>query len=175
MASIISEIAARRSIRKYTDEKIPEGYKKEIIAAGLLGASSRNIRPIELIGVEDKELLEKLSHSRQIGSPQVAGADLCIVVAADESKSDAWIEDAVIALDNMHLAASALGVGSCWIQVRNRMAADNYTTEEYIKELLGIPGTFRVEGMMSFGMPAETKEPYDVDKADFGKYHKDKF
>ena len=175
MAGIIKEIASRRSIRKYTGEKIPEDYVREIIAAGLLGASSRNIRPVELIGVRDRDLLEKLSRSRQIASPQVAAADLVIVVIADGTKSDVWVEDASIALDNMHLAASALGVGSCWIQVRNRKASEDLTAEDYIKELLGIPENYKVEAMMTFGMPAEEKDPYDPEKVDLRKYHADKF
>ena len=141
----------------------------------MLGASSRNLRPVELVVVKEKDILEKLSRSRQVVSPQIRDSYCTVVVTADGEKSDAWIEDAVIALDNMHLAAASLGVGSCWIQVRNRMVNDTLTTEDYIKELLNVPDGFRVEGMLSLGMPAEEKAAYDRSDADMAKVHQEKF
>lgn len=50
----------RRSIRKYTDDKIPAEKLNQILRAGLLAPSSKNIRPVEFIVVEDKVALEKL-------------------------------------------------------------------------------------------------------------------
>ena len=175
MADILGEIMARRSIRKYTAEEIPEELLSKIIDAGMLGASSRNIRPVELIAVKDNETLEKLSRSRQIGSPQVRDSFCTVVVIADGDKSDVWIEDAVIALDNMHLEASALGIGSCWIQVRNRKAGEEQMTEDYIKELLEIPDRYCVEGMLTLGMPSESKEAYSREDVNRAKIHFERF
>ena len=48
-------------------------------------------------------------------------APLGVVVCADSSKCDVWVEDASIATIFLHLAATSMGLGSCWLQIRKRM------------------------------------------------------
>ena len=79
----------------------------------------------------------------------LAGAGAAVVVVADEERTDVWIEDCSIVMANMHLMADSLGVGSCWIQGRLREASDGRTTEEYLRQLLGIPENYRLEAMLS--------------------------
>ena len=112
----------RRSIRKYTKESIGEEKLLKILQAGMLSASSRNRRPWDFIVVEEKETLEKMSKARAAGAKMLEGAACAIVVTADPEVTDVWTEDCSIALANMHLMASSLGVGSCWIQGRLREA-----------------------------------------------------
>ena len=52
--------------------------------------------------------------------------------------SDVWIEDCSIAAIIVHLAAESLGLGSCWIQVRNRQHNAETTSEDYVRDVLGI-------------------------------------
>lgn len=59
-------------------------------------------------------------------------AQCAIVVIGDETEQDVWIEDCSVAMANMHLMASSLGIGSCWVQGRLRNA-DEKTTEEYVR------------------------------------------
>ena len=111
----------RRSVRSYTGEAVPMEKLNTIIMAGLSSASSRAIRPWDLIVVRDKDKLIEMSGCRLKGSSRMlAGADAAIVVVGDEERSDVWIEDCSVVMANMHLMASALGVGSCWIQGRDR-------------------------------------------------------
>lgn len=58
----------RRSIRKYTDEKIPSDKLNMIVQAGLLAPSSNNVRPVEFVVVEDMETLKKLSKRKLTGA-----------------------------------------------------------------------------------------------------------
>jgi len=66
-------------------------------------------------------------------------APLGIVVLADSNNCDVWIEDDSIASIIIQLSAHSLGLGSCWIQVRERLHSDNLKAEDYIKQILGIP------------------------------------
>lgn len=168
-------LRARRSIRKFQDREV-EGEKIEgILKNALLSPSSRARRPWEFIAVTDKELLDKLSRCREYGSQFLAGAPLGIVVIADAEACDVWIEDASIAATMILLSAQDLGLGSCWIQVRERFLSNNRTAEEYIKELLEIPGKYRVECMIAIGYPAEEKKPYDDNGLLYDKLHSNKF
>jgi nitroreductase len=75
-----------------------------------------------------------------------------------------WVEDTAIAMIFMHLAAQDMGLGSCWIQIRQRMHAKDRTAQDYIRELLGIPDHLEVEAMLAVGYPAENKPPHPADR-----------
>ena len=134
--SLLEIMQSRRSVRKYTDEKISEENMTAIIQAGLLSASSKGKRPWELIVVRDRDMLNKMADCRDGAANMLTGADAAVVVIADESVTDVWTEDCSIVMSNMHLMADSLGVGSCWIQGRLRTAADGRTTEEYLREAI---------------------------------------
>ena len=105
----------------------------------------------------------------------LAGADLAIVVVGDEEKSDVWTEDCCCVMENMHLMASALGVASCWIQGRERMAMDGETAEEYARTILQFPAECRLEAILSLGMPEEEWPETPLDLLPYGKIHINKF
>ena len=165
----------RRSVRKYTGEKIEEEKLQQILTAALLAPSGRAIRPWEFVVVRDKETLTKLSKAREHGAEMLAGADCAVVVFGDESKTDVWTEDCCNAMAHMYLMASALGVGCCWIQGRLRKTPEGILTEDYVRDLLDVPSQYRLEAIMSLGMAAETPVPYDVDKLPCEKIHSEKF
>ena len=165
----------RRSVRKYTGEPVPEEKLERILQAGLVSASGRRMKPWEFIVVKDKDKLCSLSKCREHGPSIIAGADCAIVVAADEEKTDVWTEDCSIAMANMHLMADSLGVGSCWVQVRLREAPDGRSAEEYIRELLAIPEKYKVEAILSLGIPAEHPEPHTAEELPKEKVHREKF
>lgn len=103
------------------------------------------------------------------------GADTTIVVIADPEKTDVWTEDCSIAMANMHLMADSLGVGSCWIQGRLREAPDGRTTEEYLRELLQYPKGYKLEAILSLGMPDNHPGPYSIDELPMEKVHREKY
>ena len=102
-------------------------------------------------------------------------AAAAIVVIADEQKQDVWIEDCSVALGYMHLAASALNLGSCWVQVRLRAAADGRSCEEFLREALGFPPNFKAEAILALGVPQRSPSPHDLQKLNLSKIHKEKF
>ena len=169
--NLFNLLSYRRSIRKYKEETIPKETLEQILAAGLLAPSGRNRKPWEFIVVEDKETLKLLSKAREHGAEMLSGAAAAIVVFADPEVTDVWTEDASIAMTCMHLMAAELGIGSCWIQGRLRNASPDLTTEQYIRELLGIPGHYRLEAMLSLGIPGEKKEPHSMEELPFDKIH----
>ena len=135
----------RHSIRKYTDTEIPGDYVKTILEAALMAPSSKRSQPWQFVVVEEKRMLETLSHCKEAGAAPIAHCSLAIVVTADPEKGDAWIEDAAIAATYMQLQAEDLGLGSCWIQIRGRFTADGMSADEYVKENLAAVVALRCE------------------------------
>ncbi|ENK1244464.1 nitroreductase family protein [Clostridium sporogenes] len=165
----------RRSIRKFEQKPI-EKEKIEILKKALLLApSSRNLKPLEFIFLEDKEILNDISKCKPYGGTFIKNAALAVVILGDEDKSDVWVEDASIASIILQLQAESLGLGSCWSQVRNRKYDDNKMAEDYIKEKLNIKENYKVESIIAIGYKDETKEPIDEEKLDFNKIHINKF
>ena len=140
-----------------------------------MSPASKRSNPWEFIVVQDSEMLLKLSESRPHGSQLLANSPLGIVVIADTTKSDIWMEDASIASIIIQLQAHDLGLGTCWVQVYGREKDENTTAEEYIRELLNIPSHFAVLNIVSIGYSNEIRKEYDEDKLPVEKIHTEKF
>lgn len=86
-----------------------------------------------------------------------------------------YIEDMSIAAAYMQLQATALGLGACWIQVRNRFTADGQDAEDVVRDLLGIPHDYIVECIVTIGHPNEERRPVDPEKLLWEKVHLQKW
>lgn len=161
----------RHSIRRYKDEPVGADDVRTILEAALLAPTSKSGRPWQFVVVEDKEMLARIAECKQFGTKPVATAAFAVVVTVDSSKSDVFIEDATIAAAFMHLQAADLGLGSCWIQIRNRYAADGEPSEDIVRELLGIPEEMTVECIVTFGHINEERRPVDPEKLLWEKVH----
>lgn len=171
---VLAAMQARCSVRQYSEEPVPQELLDRIIRAGLLSPSGRRRRPWELIIVRDRGTLDKLAECRDSGSAMLAGADAAIVVLGNPDVADTWIEDCSIVMANMHLEASASGVGSCWIQGRMRTAADGRSTQDFVAELLGVSEPWQLEAILSLGMPKEQIEHREFDKVLLEKVHQER-
>jgi len=165
----------RRSVRKFTDREIDESLVDELIQGLLLSPSSRGICPWEFVIVDDKDTIILLSDSKEHGSSFLAGAPMAVVVLGIPSASDVWIEDTSIASAICHLQTVAMGLGSCWIQIRGRKRNEHQTSEEYIKNILDIPEEYSVESIIAVGYPAEKLPSRTRKDLDFSKIHKNSF
>lgn len=166
----------RRSIRKFKDQAIEKEKIDALSKSALLAPSSRGIRPWEFILVENKDTLEKLSKCRSgFNFNHIKEAALAIVVMADSTKSDVWVEDTSIAATLIQLEAESLGLGSCWIQIRNRQYDDVLSAEEYVRGVLEIPDNFSVGNIIVIGYKDEEKKPYSNEDLKYEKVHKEKW
>ena len=134
----------RRSVRAYTGEPIPRADLEMIVDAGRLAPSGYNTQPWDFVVITERDLIEQL----KVASLWMEKAGAIIAVVMDPS-SPWWREDGSAAIENMLIAATALGYGSCWLQ--------GYTTprEEEFKALLDIPGEKRLLTLVPIGVPVQ--------------------
>ena len=166
---MLEVMRSRRSVRRYTEEPLTDEQLKKIVSAALLAPSGHSKYPCEYIIVKNRELLEKMSHCRKGVAKMLEGAAAAIVVIADKDKSDTFVEDSCVAMISMMLAATSLGIGNCWIQVRNREAEDDSASEEYLRGLLNFPENFACQAVLSLGYPAKEPRARELDKLAFDK------
>lgn len=168
---MIELLLKRRSIRKYKNKKIEKESLDKILQAALLSPSSRGINPWEFVVVENESIIEELAKSKKHGSSFLENAPLVIAIIADNKKSDVCIEDASIAATIIQLQVETMGLGSCWVQIRNRYTKDNILSEDYVRKVLEIPSDYLVEALIGIGYKDEDKEPYTLDNLDYSKIH----
>jgi nitroreductase len=156
----MSLIRKRRSIRRFLDRPVEKEKLDILVEAAVRAPSSRGINPWHFVVVTDREMLARLARAKEHGSAFLKNAAVGIAVCADASKSDVWVEDASIATILIQLAAESLDLGSCWIQIRERMHAAQQTAEAYIADQLGLPAPLKVEAIVAIGYPDESKAPH---------------
>ena len=146
----IDLVRSRRSRRQFPREPLTPGEVSLLMEAGDRAPSSRNLRPVRLYPVSDVNLIRRLAGCKDGGTEALESAVFAVIVAADPSVSDVWIEDCSIATAFMQMEAEDLGIGSCWIQVRLR-SLDGEPAEDIVKRDAGIDPSYKVLSMVAFG------------------------
>ena len=141
----------RRSIRKYKNNKVEDKKIKQILGAGQVAPSGKNKKSWEFLVVEDKEILERLSKVKPKGGLFLAESPVVIAVIGREDLSDTWVEDCSIASTFIQLEAHNQGLGSCWVQMKNRFTEDGGDAEKLAKKILEILDNKRLLCIISLG------------------------
>lgn len=168
-------IKKRRSTRSFTEELIKQEHVEKILKAALMSPSSKNTNEWAFIAIEDKETLVKLAECKPHGAAMLKQAPLAIVVCADPFINDVWIEDASIASIYIQLQAEDLGLGSCWVQIRNRETSNGFGSEDFVKEVLDIPPHMQVVSIIAIGHKAKERAPFDETNIEWEKVHINKW
>ena len=165
----LKAIMSRRSIRKYTGEKIPDGDIKILLEAAMNAPSAHNKQPWHFIVVDDRAVLDKVPEYHGY-SKMLAQASPAIVVLGDNAiqETDFWIHDCAAATENILIAAHAIGYGAVWLGVHPSEALIKGT-----KDLFGIPDIVTPLGIVSLGVTTDEKPPrenYSEDRVHRNKW-----
>lgn len=168
-------IKNRRSMRKFTGEELTQDEVVALMKAALMSPSSKRTNCWQFVLVDDKELLKDLAHCKEAGSAFLADAALAVVVVADPLVSDVWVEDASIASLMVQLQAEDLGLGSCWVQVRERFTATGMPSNEFVHGLLDLPLQLQVLSIIAVGHKGMEHKPFDEAHLQWEKIHINKY
>ncbi|HHY61000.1 MAG TPA: nitroreductase family protein [Clostridia bacterium] len=163
-------IFERRSIRRFTAERVSDDQVKKLLQAAMAAPSAGNQQPWEFIVVRDKATFEKIMQVHPYSSP-LREASVAIVVCGDTSRErhpGYWVQDCSAATQNMLLEAQYLGLGAVWLGV--------YPVEERVlglRNLFKLPPAVIPLCVVAVGYPAEKKGR--VDRYDEGKVHYEKW
>ncbi len=155
---VFEAIKGRRSIRAYTSERVSDEDIERLIDAARWAPSAGNIQPWKFVIVRDTKIKRGLS-AAALDQTFIEEAPIVIVVCADEARSG-WgygdrgvnlycLQDTAAAIQNMLLAACALGLGACWIGAFH---------EEEVEKVLKTPRGVRPVAIVPVGHPAEKPE-----------------
>lgn len=149
----------RRSIRAFTEEDVSDEQIEKILEAARWAPSAGNIQPWEFIVVRRPDIKRDLARAA-LNQTFIEEAPVVIVACANEIRSGRiygsrgvnlyCIQDTAAAIENMLLAACALGLGACWVGAFD---------EEAARKILRIPRGVRPVAMIPVGYPAEKPSP----------------
>jgi nitroreductase len=145
---VYEALKTRRSVRSYSERPVPKEALERILEAGRIAPSASNRQPWHFIVVTDREKREVISRGPY--AKFVVESPVVIVGLGDTKASPKWyMVDVSIALENMVLAATAEGLGTCWI---------GGFIEDEIRQLLEIPEGLKIVALISLGYPRDGAE-----------------
>lgn len=168
-------VRLRRSMRKFTDEQLTPDEVTTLLKSALMAPSSKGKHAWHFVVVDDKEMLKQLSAVKTVGSDWLEGAPLAIVVVGDPAESDVWIEDASVATTILLYQAEDLGLGACWVQIRERFNPEGIPSDTLVRDLLDIPEPLRVLSIVAVGHKGMERKPFNEERLLWEKVHVDKF
>jgi nitroreductase len=150
MPGTIDTILSRRSIRKYTQEKISREEISTILNAGRWAPSGLNNQPWKFVVIQEKETVEKLAGCTHYGNI-VSNAPLLIAVYLDQAAMYNRTKDLQAigaAIQNMLLACCELGLGAVWLgEILNQ--------KDKVNLILSCPDSMELMAVLAIGHPAE--------------------
>jgi nitroreductase len=156
---VFEAIKGRRSIRSFKPESISDADLEKILEAGISAPSAGNCQPWEFVIIRDQKIKQKLVQAAR-GQSFLAEAPVVIVICADVNRTASrygergrtlyCIQDTAAAAQNIHLAAYALGYGTCWVGAFDESAA---------AEAIKAPAGVRPLIMIPIGKPREKPKP----------------
>jgi nitroreductase len=165
---MIEFIFKRRSIRRFTQDAVKPTEVKALLEAAMAAPSSNNRKPWHYVVISERPTLDRLADAHPYGA-MLHEATLAIAVCADPGISPTgWIQDCSAATENILLAASALGLGSCWLGCH-----PHEDRKDAIRGVLEIPRDIEILSLLAIGHPGETKEPRT--QFDAARVHKERW
>lgn len=149
-------IFRRRSVRKFTDQKLQASQIKQLLQAAMAAPTAMNIKPWKFVVIQDPQRLNDLRKALPFGKME---APCAIIVCGDLNSYKRplierfWIQDCSAATENILLAAVAIGLGSVWCGVH---PLDRI--EKRLRAIADIPQTAIPLNVIYLGYPAELKE-----------------
>jgi nitroreductase len=168
---ILDIIRKRRTIRRYAEKDIDDAQVDTLLEMAMAAPNRLNRQPWHFVVIRDKDLQRKLAELLGL-RPYLENAPVVVAVAARPGLSTTWQMDVSAAVENMMIAATAMGLGTAWVgepgSVMWTMA------EEMLGEALHIPKELdvRIPALITVGYPAEERPPHGRhDRFDRTKVH----
>jgi nitroreductase len=154
----IQFLFGRRSIRAYAPGDVTEAEVTQMLQAAMAAPSAVAKDPWRFVVIRKRETLSAIAAALPNGS-MMATAPVGVVVcgdleAAHDRQLSYLLQDCSAAIENLLLAAHALGLGACWLGVHPR--EDRVAK---LKALLELPSSVIPVAGIAIGRPGEIKEP----------------
>ncbi len=166
----LEALLTRRAVREYTSQPVTEEQIETLLCAAMYAPSACNQQPWHFVVVTSREQLDAIAAAHPFAQ-MLKQAPLSIIVCADltlETCPGNWVIDCSAAMENLLLAARALGLGSVWVGIH---PAEQRVKD--IRDLLGLPSYAMPLCLAAVGYAAG--ELPKVDRFNKARIHREKW
>lgn len=147
----VDVIKSRRSIRGYSDRNVEDDKIEYLLECARLAPSWMNKQCWRFVVVREKERIEELAKASIINRwlrkvPVILVACAELLSSGKKKDMEYFGVDVAIAMEHVILAATDIGLGSCWI---------GGFDEKKVKKVLEMPPRIRVVALTPLGYPAQ--------------------
>ncbi len=167
----IDYILDRRSIRRFTDQKIDREQILTLLTAAMYAPSAVNMQPWHFVVIDDPTMMQTIMEIHPYAR-MLQTASHAVVVCGDEQLQHGdgyWVVDCGAATQNLLLAAHAMGLGACWVGLHPREER-----KTAFSRLLQLPSHVLPFALVALGYPEEQKprpERFHADKIRYNGWH----
>ena len=168
---MLDTIRKRRTIRRYTDQELSDQQIETLLEMAMSAPNRLNRQPWHFVVIRDKRLQKKLADFLGL-HPYLETAPVVIAAAARPKLSTTWQMDVSAAIENMLIAATAMGLGTAWVGEPGSTLWN--MAEEMLHDALHIPAELgvRIPALVAVGYPAQERRPHSKhDRFDRTKIH----
>ena len=170
-SEVLDLMRKRRTVRKFKSDPVNDEVLQALLEAASVAPSRLDRRPLHFVVIRDGRTKTKLAEALRV-RPYIEQAPVVVAVCGSPSVSNTWELDASAAIENMLLAATALGLGGAWVGSKGSVLWDDAV--HALRTATAIPGDVEIASLACFGYPDEAKRPYEPgEKQDASKVHYD--
>jgi nitroreductase len=155
MDPTLETIFKRRSVRRFKDQPIGRETFELLLKAAMAAPSAMNAQPWEFVVITEKSVMDQFRKSIMFAKMNATAA-ICVLGSKRMQKNKAgdkfWVQDCSAAVENILLAATALGLGSVWVGVHPVTLF-----KKQVIDILNLPEGVTPLNLIFLGYPAEEK------------------
>lgn len=159
--ALLDFIKSRRTVRKYTDQPVSDEQLRAVLEAAVAAPTRLDIQPWHFVVLRDKALQKKLAETLRL-HPYLETAPVVIAVWGEPERTSTWLMDCCAAIENLLLAAQAVGLGAVWV------GGPEVTlwapTEELLRSEIGAPKEVRLVSLIAMGVPVAMPAPHGQER-----------
>ncbi|MBN1402111.1 MAG: nitroreductase family protein [Anaerolineae bacterium] len=148
----------RRTVRRFTSQDVTDQEVELLLEMAMYAPNRLNRQPWRFVVIRDPQLKSDLAHTLRI-RPYLEEAPVVIAVCGIPNLSSTWVMDTSAAIENMLLAATAIGLGGAWVGSPDTVMWS--LAEECLHDKARIPLDVPVVALVALGHPAELPEPHE--------------
>lgn len=164
---VLDTIRKRRTVRRFTSQDVTDEQVKKLVLAAMSAPSAVNRRPWHFLVIRDPATKRLIADTVRL-HPYIEQAPVVIAALADISLSPSWKLDMCAAVENLLLAAQAMGLGGAWSGEPGTTLQE--MAEDLLREKTGFPREVKLFAFVAIGRPEKELPPHEADP-DFTETH----
>jgi nitroreductase len=164
--ALLDLIKQRRTVRKFTDQAVTDEQLHAVLEAAVCAPTRLDVQPWHFVVLRDKALQKKLSETVRLHA-YLETAPVVIAVWGEPERTSTWLMDCCAAIENLLLAAQAVGLGGAWVGGPEISFWE--PTEELLRREIGAPQEVRLVSLVALGVPAAMPQPHGKER--WNRFH----